>query len=64
MTLYRCPEVSWAKDYFCYAGKAHPELAEGPNDLVVTYAVNSWNMEDHQRDLRLYWPRFVRVVGE
>lgn len=64
MTLYRCPEVSWNEDYFCYAGKAHPELAEGRNEVVVTYAVNSWNMEDHQRDLRLYWPRFVRVVGE
>ena len=62
MTLYRCPEVSWKKDYFCYAGKAHPELAAGHNEVVVTYAVNSWNIEDHQRDLRLYWPRFVRVV--
>lgn len=64
MTLYQCPEVSRREDYFCYAGKAHPELAEGRNDLVVTYAANSWNMEDHRRDLRLYWPRFVRLVKE
>jgi hypothetical protein len=64
MTLYRCPEVSWSEDYFCYAGKAHPELAEGHNQVVVTYAVNSWNINDHQTDLRLYWPRFVRVAEE
>jgi hypothetical protein len=63
MVLYRCPEVSWNKDYFCYAGKAHPELARAGNEVVITYAVNSWDLEDHHRDLRLYWPRFVRVVG-
>lgn len=62
VTLYRCPEVSWSEDYFCYAGKAHPELATGGDEQILTYAVNSWNLEDHKRDLRLYWPRFVRVV--
>ena len=62
--LYRCPEVSWNKDYFCYAGKAHPELAGTGNEVVITYAVNSWDLGDHRRDLRLYWPRFVRVVGK
>ena len=63
MTLYRCPEVAWSDDYFCYAGKAHPELARGENEVIITYAVNSWSLEDHERDLRIYWPRFVRVVG-
>ncbi len=63
VTLYRCPEVTWKKDYFCYAGKAHPELAQGDNETVITYAVNSWNEDDHERDLRIYWPRFVRVVA-
>jgi hypothetical protein len=62
VTLYRCPEVSWKEDYFCYAGKAHPELAAGKHEVIVTYAVNSWVMDDHHTDLRLYWPRFVRVV--
>ncbi len=62
VTLYRCPEVSWSQDYFCYAGKAHPELSRGRDEQVLTYAVNSWNLNDHQTDLRLYWPRFVRVV--
>ncbi len=62
-TLYRCPESKWNKDYFCYAGKAHPELAHGDNEVVITYAANSWNEKDHERDLRIYWPRFVRAVG-
>jgi len=61
MILFRCPEVAWSKEYFCYAGKAHPELAKGENEVVITYAVNSWKLEDHQTDLRLYWPRFVRL---
>jgi hypothetical protein len=64
MTLYRCPEVKWSENYFCYAGKAHPELARRDDELVLTYAVNSWNMEDHEKDLRIYWPRFVRVLGQ
>ncbi len=59
--LYKCPEVSWNKHYFCYAGKAHPELATAPNELIVTYAANSEDFGDHFRDMRLYWPRFVRV---
>jgi len=57
-------EVSWSEDNFCYAGKAHPELAEGGNEVILTYAANAWKLEDLQRDLRLYWPRFVRVVGK
>ena len=64
MTLYRCPEVSWSEDNFCYAGKAHPELAEAGNEVIITYAANAWRLENLQRDLSLYWPRFVRVVGK
>ncbi|MEW6441034.1 MAG: DUF4185 domain-containing protein [bacterium] len=60
--LYRCPEASWSPDYFCYAGKAHPELARTGDEIVITYAANSWRFEDLNRDLRLYWPRFVRVT--
>lgn len=59
--LYSCPEVTWNARYGCYAGKAHPELARTPNDLIVTYASNSSDFGDHLRDLRLYWPRFVKV---
>lgn len=63
VTLYRCPEMEWDEEYFCYAGKAHPELAGGANEVVVTYAVNSWDLEDLKRDLRIYWPRFVRLIA-
>jgi hypothetical protein len=60
--LYRCPETTWSENYFCYAGKAHPELAQGGDEVVITYAVNSWELEDHLKDLRIYWPRFVRML--
>ena len=63
MTLYLCPEAAWSEDYFCYAGKAHPEFAAGESEVVLTYAVNSWDLEDLERDFRIYWPRFVRVTG-
>jgi len=62
VVLYRCPEVLWNKHYFCYAGKAHPELASAPDELIITYAANSEDFGDHFRDLRLYWPRFLRAT--
>lgn len=60
--LYRCPDVAWNSRYFTYAGKAHPELASSGRELVVTYATNSTEEEDHLGDLRIYWPRFVRAT--
>jgi len=60
--LYECPDASWNKDYFCYGGKAHPELATMGNELILTYSANAWDFDDLRKDLRLYWPRFVRVV--
>jgi hypothetical protein len=62
IALYKCPELSWNKRYFCYAGKAHRELATTPDELIITYAANSKDFGDHFRDLRLYWPRFLRVT--
>jgi hypothetical protein len=32
-----------------------------PLEWVETCAVNSWNLKDHQTDLRLCGPRLVRV---
>lgn len=60
--LYRCPDVAWNSRYFTYAGKAHPELARSGRELIVTYATNSTEEEDHLGDLRIYWPRFVRAT--
>jgi hypothetical protein len=62
--LYECPEASWNPNYFCYGGKAHPELATMGNELIVTYSANAWDLDDLREDLRLYWPRFIRVVRQ
>jgi hypothetical protein len=59
--VYRCPEMTWSPKVFCYAGKAHPELASAPDELLITYAANSGNFWEVISDARLYWPRFVRV---
>ncbi len=59
--VYRCPEMNWSPRVFCYAAKAHPELTSVPDELLITYAANSWSFWDLFKDARLYWPQFVRV---
>lgn len=59
--VYRCPETAWDKRIFCYSAKAHPMLAASPDELIVTYAANSFEFTQLFNDARLYWPRFVRV---
>jgi len=61
LLVYRTPEMDWSSKVFCYAAKAHPELTAAPDELLITYAANSWNFWDLFSDARLYWPRFVRV---
>jgi hypothetical protein len=46
---------------FTYAGKAHSHLSMG-NDIVITYAVNSYDLAPVINNAELYWPRFVRVT--
>jgi hypothetical protein len=58
--IYHCQEGKRSRSYFCYAGKMHPELGR-PDELIVTYAVNSSNFSDLFNDAQLYWPRFVRL---
>jgi hypothetical protein len=58
--VYDCPEAGWDKKIFCYAAKAHPELAKG-DELVISYVANSFDFWQVARDARLYWPRFIRV---
>jgi len=60
-TVYRCPEARWDKQIFCYAAKAHPMLSSASDELIVTYAANSFDFVQVVNDARLYWPRFVRV---
>jgi hypothetical protein len=59
-TIYECPESGWDKKIFCYAAKAHPSLA-ARDELVVSYATNSFDIGQVINDARLYWPRFIRV---
>ena len=59
--VFRCPEMTWNPRNFCYAAKAHPMLALQPDELIVTYAANSYELSGVINDARLYWPRFVRV---
>ena len=61
VVLYTCPEMKKDKKVFTYAGKAHPHLASG-NELVITYAVNSFELAPVLNNAELYWPRFVRVT--
>ncbi len=58
--LYRCPEAGWDRRIFCYAAKAHPELAGG-DELLITYVANSFDFRQIVANERLYRPRFVRV---
>ena len=60
--IYRPPESN-APRPLVYAAKAHPEL-RGPseNDLLITYATNSFVFGDlftPEGQRFLYWPRFV-----
>jgi len=58
--LYTCPEMKRDKKLFTYAGKAHPHLA-GDNELVLSYATNSFDFARTINDASVYWPSFVRV---
>lgn len=60
--LFKCPEMKQKKGVFTYAAKAHPHLAANDNELVVSYATNSFELAPVINDAELYWPRFVRVT--
>jgi len=60
--VYRCPEAGWDAKIFCYAGKGHPEIASGPQDLIVTYVANSTDFALLESDARLYRPRFIKIT--
>jgi hypothetical protein len=59
--LYTCPEMKADRRAFTYAGKAHPHLSSD-RDVVITYAVNSYDFAPVINNAELYWPRFVRVT--
>lgn len=59
-TAYHCPDVQRGRRVFCYAAKAHPQLS-APDELLVTYATNSFELSEVVNDASLYVPRFVRL---
>ncbi len=60
-TICQCPEARRNSRYFCYAAKAHSELAGDPSELVISYAVNSRRFDDCFADEDIYYPRFLRL---
>jgi hypothetical protein len=59
--LYTCPEMKKDRKTFTYAAKSHAHLASGENELVISYAVNSFDLAPVINNADLYWPTFVRV---
>jgi hypothetical protein len=60
--IYQCPEAQWDDSIFCYAAKAHAILAEGSDELIITYIANSVDFNKAANDARLYRPRFLRAT--
>lgn len=58
--LYRPPE-SAREGVLVYSAKAHPELGDGHDELVVTYCTNHVDFWTLAADTTLYFPRFVRA---
>jgi len=58
--LYKLKPLKVAKDLFAYNPVAHPEFTE-QDELLVSYCVNSFNLEDLFQDASKYRPVFIRI---
>ena len=58
--VYDIPQAMVGANH-AYAGRAHPMLAEGPDELVLSYVVNTQDFLSMYRDPTIYYPRFLRV---
>ena len=62
--IYNCPEAKEqvnGKPVNVYSAKAHPELSQSPDDLVITYCTNPGDLKEHQVRPDLYYPRALVV---
>ena len=59
--VYVCPENEWNPNYFCYASKAHSELSESDDELVISYVTNSKVLQSCLEDNRIYFPKFLKI---
>jgi Domain of unknown function (DUF4185) len=60
LQVYTIPDIE-AETLHAYAVKAHPELSTKPGEIVFTYIVNTTDFWSMFNDLKIYYPRFVRV---
>lgn len=59
--IYDIPDLARNKLYHAYAGRIHPMLPCGPNELVLSYVVNTTDFWSMFSALDIYYPRFIRV---
>lgn len=68
-TIFRCPVGDPHPPHttgrirgtlFAYAAKAHPELSDDRDGLLLTWVINSFDFFDLARAAELYRPRFIR----
>lgn len=58
--VYTCPEAAVDPDFYCYNAKAHPHLSE-PDELLISYNVNSWDFFGDFQKAHTLHPRFIRL---
>lgn len=58
--IWRCPEPDLDPDIYTYNAKAHPGLS-GPDELLISYNVNTFDAWDDLRYSDIYRPRFIRI---
>ncbi len=59
--VYTCEEPkTLGRSAYTYNAKAHPHLSK-PDDILVSYNVNSYEMEHHYDNVEVYHPRFIRL---
>jgi len=58
--VYHVPGIDKEKKHFTYAAKAHPELSR-PDELLVSYVVNSFDFGEGLTNAGIYRPRFIRM---
>jgi len=61
--IWRCPEPDQWEGAWCYNAKAHPHLS-GPEELIISYNVNTQKVRDLVGIAEIYRPRFIRVRME
>lgn len=58
--VWNCPEISDDSETYVYNAKAHPHLSE-PGNLLISYNVNSHNLEKNYANADIYHPRFISL---